>query len=45
MKNDFHMIGLTQDIRKKPGKYFGDEISIKLWKDKEERIVIFGKMF
>ena len=29
------MIGLTQDIRKKPGKYFGDEISIKLWKDKD----------
>ncbi|MGA9212306.1 YdeI/OmpD-associated family protein [Kaistella sp.] len=39
MNADFHLLGLTQEIRKKLGKSFGDEVSVKLWEDKEERIV------
>jgi hypothetical protein len=34
-----YMIGLTQEIRKKIGKDFGDEIFVTLEKDVEERIV------
>ena len=40
MKSDCHLLGLTQEIRKKLGKTFGDTIDIKLWEDKEERIVL-----
>lgn len=39
MKSDFHKLGLTQEVREKLGKSFGDEVSVKLWEDKEERIV------
>jgi hypothetical protein len=39
MKSDCHILGLTQEIRKKLGKTFGDTVSVKLWEDKEERIV------
>ena len=39
MKSDCHLLGLTQDVRKQLGKTFGDRISVKLWEDKEERIV------
>lgn len=34
-----YMLGLTQEIRKKIGKGFGDEIFVTLEKDVEERIV------
>jgi hypothetical protein len=34
-----YMIGLTQDIRKKIGKDFGDAINVTLEKDEEERII------
>lgn len=39
MKSDFHLLGLTQEVREKLGKSFGDEVSVKIWEDKEERIV------
>ncbi|WP_250252388.1 YdeI/OmpD-associated family protein [Chryseobacterium sp. Marseille-Q3244] len=39
MKSDCHILGLTQEIRKQLGKTFGDEISVSLIEDKEERIV------
>ena len=39
MKSDFQMLGLTQEVRKQLGKSFGDEVSVKLWEDKEERMV------
>ena len=39
MKSNFHMLGLTQEVRKQLGKYFGDEVSVKLWEDQEERMV------
>ncbi len=35
-----HRLRLTQAIRKELGKTFGDTVNIKLWEDKEERIVI-----
>lgn len=40
MKSDYHTLGLTQEIRRQLGKSFGDEVSVKLWEDKEERTVI-----
>lgn len=39
MKSDCHMLGLTQEVRKNLGKSFGDVVSVKLWEDKEERMV------
>lgn len=39
MGGDCHMLGLTQAIRKKIGKTFGDKVSVELWQDTEERIV------
>ncbi len=39
MKSDCHILGLTQKIRKQLGKTFGDEVSVSLMEDKEERIV------
>jgi Bacteriocin-protection, YdeI or OmpD-Associated/Domain of unknown function (DUF1905) len=39
MKSDGHILGLTQEIRKELGKTFGDEISVSLSEDKEERTV------
>ena len=39
MKSDCHMLGLTQEVRKNLEKSFGDVVSVKLWEDKEERIV------
>ena len=39
MKSNCHMLGLTQEVRKNLGKSFGDVVSVKLWEDKEERIV------
>lgn len=35
-----HRLGLTQAIRKELGKTFGDFVEVKLWEDKEERVVI-----
>ena len=43
MKSDCHILGLTQDVRKNLGKSFGDKVSVKLWEDKEERIVEIPK--
>ncbi|MFC0343627.1 YdeI/OmpD-associated family protein [Epilithonimonas hispanica] len=40
MKSDCHLLGLTQEVRKELGKTFGDTVEVKLWEDKEERIVI-----
>lgn len=39
MKSDCHILGLTQEIRKQLGKTFGDEVSVALMEDKEERVV------
>lgn len=39
MKSDCHILGLTQEVRKQLGKTFGDEVSISLTEDKEERVV------
>lgn len=39
MKSDCHILGLTQEVRKQLGKTFGDEISVALMEDKEERVV------
>ncbi|MCE3075249.1 YdeI/OmpD-associated family protein [Chryseobacterium gwangjuense] len=39
MKSDCHILGLTQEIRRKLGKNFGDEVSVSLVEDKEERTV------
>ena len=39
MKSNCHMLGLTQEVRKNLGKSFGDVVSVKLWEDKEERMV------
>ncbi|WP_294288632.1 YdeI/OmpD-associated family protein [uncultured Chryseobacterium sp.] len=39
MKSEYHILGLTQDIRKQLGKTFGDEVSVSLIEDKEERTV------
>ncbi|ROI01342.1 MULTISPECIES: YdeI/OmpD-associated family protein [unclassified Chryseobacterium] len=39
MKSDCHLLGLTQEVRKQLGKTFGDEVSVSLIEDKEERIV------
>lgn len=39
MKSGCHILGLTQDIRKQLGKTFGDEVSVSLIEDKEERII------
>lgn len=39
IKSDCHLLLLTQEVRNKLGKYFGDEVSVKLWEDKEERMV------
>lgn len=39
MKSDCHILGLTKEIRKALGKTFGDEVSISLIEDKEERTV------
>lgn len=34
-----HRLGLTQVIRKELGKTFGEIVDVKLWEDKEERVV------
>lgn len=39
MKSDCHILGLTQEVRKQLGKTFGDEVSVALMEDKEERVV------
>lgn len=39
MKSDCHLLGLTQEVRKKLNKTFGESVSVKLWEDQEERIV------
>ena len=39
MKSDCHILCLTQEIRKQLGKTFGDEVSVSLTEDKEERVV------
>lgn len=39
MKSDHHLLGLTQEIRKQLGKTFGDEVSVSITEDTEERIV------
>jgi hypothetical protein len=43
MKSDCHILGLTQDIRKQLGKTFGDEVSVSIIEDGEERIVEIAK--
>lgn len=39
MKSDCHILGLPQDIRKQLDKTFGDEVSVSLVEDQEERVV------
>ncbi len=39
MNADCHILGLTQDVRKKLGKNFGNQVFISLCEDKEERKV------
>lgn len=39
MKSDCHILGLTQEVRKQLGKTLGDEVSVSLIEDKEERMV------
>ncbi|PJJ64441.1 YdeI/OmpD-associated family protein [Chryseobacterium geocarposphaerae] len=39
MKSDCHILGLTQEIRKQLNKTFGDNVSVSLIEDKEERTV------
>lgn len=39
MKSECHILGLTQEIRKQLGKTFGDEVSVSLLEDQEERTV------
>lgn len=39
MNSDCHILGLTQETRKQLGKTFGDEVSVSLIEDKEERVV------
>ncbi|MDW9381114.1 YdeI/OmpD-associated family protein [Chryseobacterium sp. JV558] len=39
MKSDYHILGLTQEVRKQLGKTFGDEVSVSLTEDKEERMI------
>lgn len=39
MKSDCHILGLTQEVRKQLDKTFGDEVSVSLIEDKEERVV------
>lgn len=39
MKTECHILGLTQEIRKKISKTFGDEVSVEIWEDLEERVV------
>lgn len=39
MKSDCHILGLTQEIRKQLGKTFGDDVSVSLVEDQEERVV------
>ncbi|UTX47437.1 YdeI/OmpD-associated family protein [Chryseobacterium sp. MA9] len=39
MKSNCHILGLTQEVRKQLGKTFGDEVSVSLTEDKEERVV------
>ncbi|MEJ5051031.1 YdeI/OmpD-associated family protein [Chryseobacterium culicis] len=39
MKSDCHILGLTQEVRKQLDKTFGDEVSVSLIEDKEERMV------
>lgn len=42
MKSDCHILGLTQEVRKQLGKNFGDEVSVFLTEDKEERVVVIA---
>lgn len=42
MKSDCHILGLTQEVRKQLGKNFGDEVSVSLTEDKEERVVVIA---
>lgn len=39
MKAEHHFLLLTQEVRKELGKNFGETVAVKLWEDKEERIV------
>lgn len=39
MKSECHILGLTQEVRKRLGKTFGDEVSVFLLEDQEERTV------
>lgn len=39
MKSACHILGLTQEVRKLLGKTFGNEVSVSLTEDKEERVV------
>lgn len=39
MGGSSHRLGLTQEIRKKLGKSFGDTVAVALWQDKDQRIV------
>ncbi len=37
MKTECHILGVTQEIRKQIGKTFGDEVSVSVIEDREER--------
>lgn len=39
MKSECHILGLTQEVRKQLRKTFGDEVSVSLLEDQEERTV------
>ncbi len=39
MKTECHILGITQDIRQQLGKTFGDEVSVSVTEDLEERTV------
>jgi hypothetical protein len=44
MKSNFHTWSYTRS-KKTTWENFGDEVSVKLWEDKEERMVEIPKMF
>ena len=39
MGTQYHIIGITKDIRKKIGKDIGDKVQVRLYKDESERTV------
>ncbi len=39
MKSEGHLLGLTQEVRHQLNKNIGEEVSVELWHDQEDRIV------